>query len=219
LAAGLVDVMHTDLGELAPGQCLADFKPSDRLAELDFEMRMAPSSSMSNTVGALAQALSDRSLVPENDPLASYGRVLATSPAASTVLSGYLTGSIDAVLRRPDGRFLVIDYKTNRAPRPAGQPLEPRAYDVTTMTSMMISSHYPLQALLYSAALHRYLSHTMPGYDPATCLGPVGYLFVRAMAGVATPADASMPNGVFTWSVNPALVVAVSDILRGRHEH
>ena len=91
--------MHTDLGELAPGQCLADFKPSDRLAELDFEMRMAPSSSMSNTVGALAQALSDRSLVPENDPLASYGRVLATSPAASTVLSGYLTGSIDAVLR------------------------------------------------------------------------------------------------------------------------
>lgn len=219
LAAGLVDVMHTDLGELAPGQCLADFKPSDRLAELDFEMRMAPSSSMSNTVGALAQALSDRSLVPENDPLASYGRALATSPAASTVLSGYLTGSIDAVLRRPDGRFLVIDYKTNRAPRPAGQPLEPRAYDVTTMTSMMISSHYPLQALLYSAALHRYLSHTMPGYDPATCLGPVGYLFVRAMAGVATPADASMPYGVFTWPVNPALVVAVSDILGGRHEH
>ena len=84
---------------------------------------------------------------------------------------------------------------------------------------MMIRSHYPLQALLYSAALHRYLSHTMPGYDPATCLGPVGYLFVRAMAGVATPADASMPNGVFTWSVNPALVVAVSDILGGRHEH
>ena len=85
LAAGLVDVMHTDLGELAPGQCLADFKPSDRLAELDFEMRLAPSSSMSNTVGALAQALSDRSLVPENDPLASYGRVLAcllyTSPS------------------------------------------------------------------------------------------------------------------------------------------
>ena len=37
---------------------------------------------------------------------------------AATALRGYLTGSIDAVPRVPDGssghRYLIVDYKTNR---------------------------------------------------------------------------------------------------------
>ena len=51
----------------------------------------------------------------------------------------------------------------------------------------MISAHYPLQALLYSAALHRYLRWRLPGYDPEKHLGGVLYLFLRGMAGPDTP--------------------------------
>ena len=48
-------------------------------------------------------------------------------------------------------------------------------------------AHYPLQALLYSVALHRLLRWRQPGYDPDRHLGGVLYLFVRGMAGPQTP--------------------------------
>ncbi len=51
----------------------------------------------------------------------------------------------------------------------------------------MIAAHYPLQALLYSVALHRYLRWRLPGYDPERHLGGVLYLFVRGMCGPDTP--------------------------------
>ena len=47
----------------------------------------------------------------------------------------------------------------------------------------MVEHDYPLQALLYSVALHRYLRWRLPGYRPADHLGGVAYLFVRGMTG------------------------------------
>ena len=51
------------------------------------------------------------------DPLAGYPDRLAALAASGQGLRGYLTGSLDAVLRLPgdDGapRFVVVDYKTN----------------------------------------------------------------------------------------------------------
>ncbi|WP_130865607.1 UvrD-helicase domain-containing protein [Acidipropionibacterium timonense] len=217
LADGLVDVLHADLGDLLPGQCLADVPVRDRRAELDFELALAPRSSGAATVGDIAAALRDPALVPPEDPLAGYGAVLAESPAAPRVLAGFLTGSIDAVLRTPQGRFVVVDYKTNRAPTPPGRLLRPADYDAATMTAMMIDSHYPLQALLYSAALHRFLAATLADYDPARHLGPVGYLFVRGMSGHRTGVAAgTTPPGVFVWHPRTDLVVRVSDLLGGR---
>ena len=49
----------------------------------------------------------------------------------------------------------------------------------------MVEAHYPLQALLYNVALHRYLRWRQPGYDPAAQLGGVLYLFLRGMCGPA----------------------------------
>ena len=80
----------------------------------------------------------------------------------------------------------------------------------------MISAHYPLQALLYSAALHRYLRWRLPGYDPERHLGGVLYLFLRGMAGPDTPTQDGIACGVFSWRPAPALVVALSDLLDGR---
>ena len=55
------------------------------------------------------------------------------------------------------------------------------------MAAAMREAHYPLQALLYSVALHRYLRWRQPGYDPAVHLGGVLYLFVRGMCGPDDP--------------------------------
>ena len=75
----------------------------------------------------------------------------------------------------------------------------------------MLRAHYPLQALLYAVALHRYLRWRQPGYDPERHLGGVQYLFVRGMVGPQTPPGC----GVFDWQPPAALVVALSDLLAG----
>ena len=46
----------------------------------------------------------------------------------------------------------------------------------------MRRAHYPLQAMFYLVALHRYLRWRIPGYDPAVNLGGAFYLFLRGMA-------------------------------------
>ena len=76
-----------------------------------------------------------------------------------------------------------------------------------------VREHYPLQALLYSVALHRYLRWRQPGYDPARHLGGVLYLFVRGMCGADTPVVDGNPAGVFSWRPPASLVIALSDLL------
>ena len=149
------------------------------------------------------------------DQLVAYPDELLASPSASAVLEGMLTGSIDVVLRTSAGSFLVLDYKTNLFPNPEGQELMLGHYQHSAMTSAMIASHYPLQALLYSVALHRYLSWRLPGYDPEDHLGGAGYLFVRGMGGPATPVVDGTPCGVFAWTPPASLVIAASDLLGG----
>jgi exodeoxyribonuclease V beta subunit len=86
-------------------------------------------------------------------------------------------------------------------------------YTPEAMAAAMRQAHYPLQALLYSVALHRFLRWRQPGYDPAQHLGGVLYLFLRGMAGPATPAVDGVPCGVFSWSPPAALVTDLSDLL------
>ncbi len=81
------------------------------------------------------------------------------------------------------------------------------------MVEAMLHSDYPLQALLYSVVLHRYLTLRLPGYEPARHLGGVMYLFVRGMCGAHTPVQDGHPAGVFSWEPPVALVIAVSGLL------
>ena len=78
----------------------------------------------------------------------------------------------------------------------------------------MERAHYPLQALLYTVALHRYLRWRLPGYDPERHLAGVLYLFLRGMTGRRRRRRrrACSPGGR-----RRALVDALSDVLeRGR---
>jgi len=111
-------------------------------------------------------------------------------------------------------RFVVVDYKTNVLAEPARLPQE-LDYHPDRLPAAMAEHHYPLQALLYSVALHRYLRWRVPGYDPAHHLGGIAYLFVRGMAGAATPVAGGGPYGVFNWRIPVALVSALSDLLDG----
>ena len=77
----------------------------------------------------------------------------------------------------------------------------------------MTHSHYGLQALLYTVALHRYLRWRLPGYSAERNLAGVLYLFVRGMTGPDTPVVDGTPCGVFTWQPPAALVEALSDVL------
>ena len=83
------------------------------------------------------------------------------------------------------------------------------------MASAMMAAHYPLQALLYAVALRRYLRWRRPGVAFDDQWAGVGYLFVRGMAGPATPFSDGMPSGVFGWRPSAELVEHADEILRG----
>ena len=146
--------------------------------------------------------------------MTGYADRIDSSGLAPATLVGYFSGSIDAVLRTPDQRFLVVDYKTNllRDPTRPGVETLVEGYRPAILAGAMMDAHYPLQALLYAAALHRYLRWRLPGYDPDRHLGGVLYLFVRGMAGRNTVDGC----GVFSWRPPAAAIVALSELLDGR---
>ena len=223
LATGLLPCARTPLGPIADHLRLADIAPGDQLAELDFELPLAGGDRAGGgpapTLGALAPLLAAH--LPADDPLAHYPELLRAPELAGQPLRGYLTGSIDAVLRVPGAtgdRFVIADYKTNWL-GPVGadgpEPLTAAHYTPARMAEAMADAHYPLQALLYGVALHRYLRWRLPGYDPDTHLGGVLYLFVRGMCGPDTPVVDGWPCGVFGWTPPPSLTVALSAFLAG----
>ena len=203
LADALTAVMMTPLGR----GTLADVAATDRLAELDFELPLAGGDAPTGTPATLRR-IADllRRRLPGDDLLAAYPDMLDSVQAFP--LRGYLAGSIDAVLRYAGPEFVIVDYKTNKI---FSGPVDASQFDQQAMASEMIRSHYPLQALLYSVALHRYLRWRLPSYSPDSNLGGVQYLFVRAMIGPDTPRGC----GVFNWRPSAELVVELSDLLAG----
>ena len=217
LADALVPAMLTPLGALAGDRRLADFAAGDRLNELEFELPLAGGDTPTGEakVGEIASLL--RRHLAADDPLVGYADDLTGPFLASRRMRGFLTGSIDAVLRvrSAEGapRYVVVDYKTNRLG--SDEVLTAWHYRAQAMTEAMRDAHYPLQALLYSVALHRFLRWRQPGYSPDEHLGGVLYLFLRGMCGPGTPSVDGMPCGVFAWSPPPALVTDLSDLLHG----
>ncbi len=213
LLDGLRRAIDTPLGPVSGGVRLADIGIGDRLAEVSFDLRLADDGPLPSVqqIGAVTLGHLDSC-----DPLTGWARRLAEGSIGVT-LAGHLTGSIDLVMRVPGApagsRFVVADYKTN-ALHPRGQPVGPADYGTGRLVAAMEEHDYPLQALLYSVALHRYLRWRMPDYRPEAHLGGIAYLFLRGMTGARAGADE--PAGVFEWAVPPTLVVSLSDLLAGR---
>ncbi len=223
LVRALAATVRTPLGAAFDDLPLSSLSRADRLDELEFELPLAtvaprrPEGGRGTVATSrLGQLLADH--LPDADPLRRWALRLADGSIEVDV-GGHLTGSIDLVLRQPAEvpggmRYSVVDYKTNRL-GPWAVPDEIGNYRPAVLHEAMSEHHYPLQAVLYAVALHRYLRWRLPGYDPARHLGPVGYLFVRGMVGEATPEVGGRRYGVFDWSVPAAAVVSLSELLDG----
>jgi exodeoxyribonuclease V beta subunit len=226
-----VPLHHSPLGPLAPGLTLADIGLADRLRELDFEIPLAggdlppPIGGSGGDVRLADVGRLLREHLTPGDALLPYADRLDAPGLGDQSLRGYLTGSIDVVLRVPDPdspassdgghRYLVVDYKTNHL-GDLDRTLTAADYAPDRLAEAMLHSDYPLQALLYCVVTHRYLRWRQPGYDPARHLAGVLYLYVRGMCGPATPVTDGQPAGVFSWQPPAALVTALSDLLDGR---
>lgn len=220
LAAALVPMHDTPLGPLAADLTLRQIGLRDRLRELDFEFPLA-GGDLGGVAGRIHLSDVGR-LVAEHltaeDPLACYAERLTSDPLGAQPLSGYLNGSIDAVLRVPaphapgNHRYVVVDYKSNWL-GDGDVELTSADYEQARLVEAMLHSDYPLQALLYSVVLHRFLRWRQPGYSPEHHLGGVLYLFVRGMCGPDTPLLDGRRAGVFDWTPPASLIVAISELL------
>ncbi|MDR1462242.1 MAG: UvrD-helicase domain-containing protein [Azoarcus sp.] len=107
-----------------------------------------------------------------SDWLAGHG--YGAPKLAQRDLAAYLKGYIDLVFEH-EGRYWALDWKSNYL----GDT--PAAYAPAALAAAMVQHGYHLQHLLYTIALHRHLSGTLPGYDYESHFGGVFYLFVRGL--------------------------------------
>ena len=158
LAEALVPMHDTPLGALADGLTLRQIGLSGSVAGDGFR------DPVGGGCGARAGGDAGGLLLVSGSRMTIRWRrmrtVLPPMYSARQPLQGYLAGSIDVVLRLPGQRFVVVDYKTNKLGDTAAD------YGSSRLADAMLHSDYPLQALLYSVVLHRYLRWRLPGYDP-----------------------------------------------------
>ena len=216
LTTALETALATPLGPLADGMPFGELGSRDVLPELDFELPLAGGDAPGAEPALLGGLVDLWRTHCSTGLLAGYADALPHLGVPP--LRGYLSGSIDAVVRvgeTGDERYLVVDHKTNRL-APREELLTAWHYRHDAMEQAMVDAHYPLQATLYAVALHRYLRWRRSGYDPDVHLGGVLYLFLRGMSGPGVVgADGHVP-GVFTWRPPSGLVVGLSDLLAGR---
>ncbi len=236
VTAGLLAAIETPMGPLFGGRSLRTIPARDRLAELTFDFPIASRF----TAGSIGDAL--LATLHPSDRLRPFALQLA-GDLRTIDMSGWMHGSIDAVFRLHDDpdptdpdptdpdpdddpddtgeidehpfRYVIVDYKTNRV-HELGTADPVAAYHPVRLVPAMEHSRYPLQALIYSVALHRYLRWRLGDrYVPHDHLGGVGYLFVRGMVGPATPTVHGVPHGVFSWRP-PTTTILELDRLFGR---
>lgn len=130
--------------------------------------------------GKADQALDVESLVKGLDGLS----LKADPSVAKDSLKGYLTGQIDLLLKNDDGRYWVIDWKSNAIDTETDSCDNPGNYTQEAMEIVMDEHHYRLQALCYTVALFRYLQQRHPERTADEVMDMIGgaiYVFLRGV--------------------------------------
>ncbi len=123
--------------------------------------------------------------------------VWPTMPRAALqprTLEGLLTGFMDLVLQ-VEGRYYVLDYKSNHLPD----------YATATLKAAMLAHRYDVQAVLYVLALHRLLKSRLPDYDFDQHMGGSLYWFVRGVDQPGTGLLALNPARALIEALDAAL--------------
>lgn len=103
-------------------------------------------------------------------------------------LRGLLMGFADLVFEAPDGRFGVLDHKSNALGEGDA------AYTDEALAQAVLQHRYDVQGALYLMALHRLLRQRLGArYRPAAQLHGATFLFLR---GIAAP-------GAGAWHLAP----------------
>ena len=178
-------VAHTLTVALPEGTTLAALPAAQRRPEIEFQFALAPTQ-----VDALLALLHRHGLLRGRHAFGLRRK-----------LEGLMTGLIDLTYQH-EGRWYVLDYKSNRLP----------GYGPAHLDAAMAHSEYTLQALIYTLALHRWLRFRLgDGYDYAQHFGGIRYLFCRGLEPQADPA-----RGVYAHRFAPALVHALDGLFAGQ---
>uniref|UniRef100_UPI0028A1F922 3'-5' exonuclease n=1 Tax=Stenotrophomonas indicatrix TaxID=2045451 RepID=UPI0028A1F922 len=174
-------VGHTLTVPLPEGGALCSVPEHERRAEIEFHFAIEPTA-----VPVLLQLLHDHGISSARRGFGLRRR-----------LEGLMTGKIDLTYVR-DGRWYVLDYKSNRLP----------GYSPDLLEIAMRHSEYDLQALIYTVALHRWLRFRLgAAYDYARDMGGIRYLFCRGLEVAG--------NGVHVQRFAPELVDALDALFAG----
>src|SRR5690606_33990616 len=146
--------------------------------------------------------VSDRAVIEAVD--AEFGLDVVAGGAR---WSGFLRGFIDLVFEH-GGRYYLLDWKSNHL----GDTV--RHYAAGALATAMRRHAYPLQASLYTLALHRWLRRRLPAYDYDRDFGGVFYVFLRG-AGLRVPggdASGAEEAGVHASRPSRALIDRLDDL-------
>jgi exodeoxyribonuclease V beta subunit len=115
-------------------------------------------------------------------------------------VKGMLLGFIDLVFCH-GGKYYIIDWKSNYL------GADPENYSPENLAREMERKLYPLQYLIYTVALNRYLQRRISDYSYDTHFGGAYYLFLRGI-------DKSHPdNGIYFDKPDVALVQELTQCL------
>jgi exodeoxyribonuclease V beta subunit len=154
---------------------LSDLPASSFITEMAFDFSFKGSLSLVDFYNSISEVWDDWKYLAR--PLSLIDR---------QVDGAIFTGVIDLVYRVPieanassadDYVYSIIDWKSNRL----GRGFEDYAPDC--LTEAMVTSHYILQLLLYSVALHLFLSRNLKDYSYERHIGKGSYVFLRGLTG------------------------------------
>jgi exodeoxyribonuclease V beta subunit len=164
VCAMVANVINAPLTSPEGSFTLSSLKQGDWLSELEFFFPLRFISS--HHLGSRLAAWGGRHGTVN---LGSLCRALDFRP-----VRGMVRGFVDMVFQQ-GGKYYLLDWKSNHL----GYRLED--YGQQALKRAMEANLYPLQYLLYTVALNRYLSLRIRGYDYGSHFGGVLYLFLRGV--------------------------------------
>jgi len=173
--------------ELEPGFSLTRLPDRDRINEMSFYFPL-----QTMELDRFNRALEEFSIPSLSDQ--------------HEILQGLMVGFIDLIYRHDD-RYYVADYKSNHL---GNLPVD---YGRMNMQAAMLEHRYDLQYLIYTLALHRFLTGRIRGYDYDTHFGGVSYLFLRGMNPENDPG-----TGVFATRPDFALIDRIDKCCAGQEK-
>ncbi|AJE04845.1 exodeoxyribonuclease V subunit beta [Geobacter pickeringii] len=186
------NVFRAPLADAEGTGFLAALKKGEWIPELEFYVPLR-----FVTSERVAEVLRRWGGLPGGASLAEVADRLDFRPAR-----GMVRGFIDMVFRH-GGRYYLIDWKSNHL----GNRTE--EYRRERLVREMERELYPLQYLLYTVALDRYLAARIPGYRYETHFGGVRYVFLRGV-------DPQRPElGIYRDTPPAALVKELGSLLIG----